>query len=46
MKSRLLPPHWEGHVVAPFKKVIAFDLAFLGLGAMIGAGITAAIFLR
>ena len=46
MKARLLPPHWEGQVLAPFKKVIAYDLLFLGLGAMIGAGITAAIFLR
>ncbi|MGB9003834.1 MAG: hypothetical protein WCC52_08520 [Nitrosotalea sp.] len=37
------PSIWEMQVRASFKKVIAFDLVFLGLGAMIGAGILAAI---
>lgn len=46
MQDRLeskMPSTWEAHVRAPFKKVIAYDLLFLGLGAMIGAGIYAAI---
>jgi hypothetical protein len=30
---------WSAEMRAPFKKVIAFDLLFLGLGAIIGAGI-------
>ncbi len=34
---------WQAQVRASFKKVIAFDLLFLGLGVMIGAGILAAI---
>jgi len=33
---------WAAMVHAPFKKVIAFDLLFLGLGAFIGAGIITA----
>ncbi|MDE1866291.1 MAG: hypothetical protein KGI08_01085 [Thaumarchaeota archaeon] len=37
------PSVWEMQVRASFKKVIAFDLLFLGLGTMIGAGILAAI---
>jgi hypothetical protein len=37
------PSVWKMQVHASFKKVIAFDLLFLGLGAMIGAGILAAI---
>ncbi|MDE1726465.1 MAG: hypothetical protein KGH89_04290 [Thaumarchaeota archaeon] len=37
------PSVWGMQVRAPFKKVIAFDLLFLGLGTMIGAGILAAI---
>ncbi len=37
------PSVWSMQVRAPFKKVIAFDLLFLGLGAMIGAGILTAI---
>jgi len=34
---------WSGVVRASFKKVIAFDLLFLGLGILIGAGIISAI---
>jgi hypothetical protein len=34
---------WKAQVRAPFKKVIAFDLLFLGLGMLIGAGIITAI---
>ena len=34
---------WASEVRAPFKKIIAFDLVFMGLGAMIGAGIITAI---
>lgn len=37
------PSVWETQVRAPFKKVVAFDLLFLGLGSLIGAGIYAAI---
>ncbi|MDE1829024.1 MAG: hypothetical protein KGI25_01750 [Thaumarchaeota archaeon] len=46
MQNRLdskKPSIWETQVYAPFKKIIAFDLLFLGLGALIGAGIYAAI---
>lgn len=34
-----LPSIWDKMVHASFKKVIAFDLLFLGLGITIGAGI-------
>ncbi|MGI0093495.1 MAG: hypothetical protein ACREA8_05280 [Nitrosotalea sp.] len=37
------PTVWEAQVRAPFKKVIAFDLLFLGLGIIIGAGIITVI---
>jgi hypothetical protein len=37
------PNIWKAQVHAPFKKVIAFDLLFLGLGIFIGAGIITAI---
>ncbi|MDE1763261.1 MAG: hypothetical protein KGH88_03335 [Thaumarchaeota archaeon] len=37
------PSVWKMQVRASFRKVIAFDLLFLGLGAMVGAGILAAI---
>jgi hypothetical protein len=37
------PSVWSGQVRASFKKVIAFDLLFLTLGAMIGAGIITAV---
>jgi hypothetical protein len=40
------PSVWSGQVHASFKKVIAFDLLFLTLGAMIGAGIITAVLLR
>ncbi|HJU14740.1 MAG TPA: hypothetical protein VJ792_09835 [Candidatus Nitrosotalea sp.] len=43
IQSPLRPSIWEAQVHATFKKVIAFDLLFLGLGAMIGAGILAAV---
>jgi hypothetical protein len=34
---------WKKQVHASFKKVISFDLLFLGLGIPIGAGIMTAI---
>lgn len=37
---------WATMVHAPFKKVIAFDLLFLGLGGMIGAGIITAVLIK
>jgi len=37
------PSVWSAEVRAPFKKVIAFDILFLGLGAIIGAGIITAV---
>ena len=37
------PTVWTSEVRAPFKKVIAFDVLFLGLGAVIGAGIITAV---
>lgn len=37
------PGVWKGEVRASFRKVIAFDLLFLGLGLVIGAGIITAI---
>ncbi len=44
MKTKLEKPSiWAAEVRAPFKKVIAFDVLFLGLGALIGAGIITAI---
>jgi len=46
MDARLMPQHWEQEVRAPFKKIIAFDLLFLALGAMIGSGIITAILYR
>jgi hypothetical protein len=36
---------WYKEVRAPFKKVVAFDLLFYGLGVITGAGIMAAILL-
>ena len=47
MKTKLefkKPILWGAEVRAPFRKVVAFDLLFLGLGALIGAGIITAIF--
>jgi len=40
------PSVWRGEVRASFRKVIAFDLLFLGLGGIIGAGIITAILIR
>ena len=37
------PTVWAGEVRAPFKKVIAYDALFLGLGIFIGAGIITAV---
>jgi hypothetical protein len=37
------PSVWSAEVRAPFKKIIAFDILFLGLGAIIGAGIITAV---
>ena len=37
---------WASVVHAPFKKVIAFDLLFLGLVALIGAGIITAVLIK
>lgn len=34
---------WTRKVNASFKKVIAFDLLFMALGALIGAGIVTAV---
>lgn len=36
---------WYKEVRAPFKKVVAFDLLFYGLGVITGAGIIGAILL-
>lgn len=40
------PSVWRGEVRASFRKVIAFDLLFLGLGVIIGSGIITAILIR
>jgi len=40
------PSTWSMEVRAPFKKVIAFDLLFMTLGAMVGAGIITAVLFR
>lgn len=37
------PTVWAGEVRAPFKKVVAYDALFLGLGMLIGAGIITAV---
>lgn len=34
---------WKKQVNASFKKVVAFDLLFMALGAIIGAGIITAV---
>ena len=34
---------WKKQVHASFRKVVSFDLLFLGLGIPIGAGVLAAI---
>lgn len=44
MNSTIMKPNvWKAQVRAPFWKVVAFDLLFLGLGIIIGAGIITAI---
>jgi len=43
METKTKPTVWAGEVRAPFKKVIAYDALFLGLGIMIGAGIITAV---
>ncbi len=43
MTDKPKPTVWSAEVRAPFKKVIAFDILFLGLGAIIGAGIITAV---
>jgi hypothetical protein len=37
------PSIWKKQVHASFKKVVAFDLLFMMLGALIGAGIITAV---
>jgi len=37
---------WRKEVRAPFKKIVAFDLLFYGLGVITGAGIMGVILLR
>jgi hypothetical protein len=39
------PSIWRREIRASFKKVVAFDLLFYGLGLITGIGITAAILL-
>ena len=34
---------WKKEVQASFRKVVAFDLLFMGLGMLVGAGIITAI---
>jgi hypothetical protein len=43
MTDKPKPTVWAAEVRAPFKKVIAYDVLFLGLGAVIGAGIITAV---
>ena len=43
MTDKPKPTVWASEVRAPFKKVIAYDALFLGLGAVIGAGIITAV---
>jgi len=42
---RIKPSTWYMEVRASFKKVVAFDLLFYGLGIITGAGIIGAILL-
>ncbi|HSD04127.1 MAG TPA: hypothetical protein VLB45_00040 [Nitrosopumilaceae archaeon] len=39
------PSTWKREVRASFRKIVAFDLLFYGLGILTGAGIMAAILL-
>lgn len=43
MTDKTKPTVWAAEVRAPFKKVIAYDALFLGLGAVIGAGVITAV---
>jgi len=43
MTDKIKPTVWAAEVRAPFKKVIAYDVLFLGLGAIIGAGVITAV---
>ena len=46
MTDKPTPTVWAAEVRAPFKKVIAYDILFLGLGAIIGAGIITAVLMK
>jgi len=43
MTDKTKPTVWAAEVRAPFKKIIAYDILFLGLGAVIGAGVITAV---
>lgn len=43
MTDKPKPTVWASEVRAPFKKIIAYDVLFLGLGAVIGVGIITAV---
>ena len=43
MTDKPKPTVWASEVRDPFKKIIAYDVLFLGLGAAIGAGIITAV---
>lgn len=43
MTDKVKPTVWAAEVRAPFKKIIAYDILFLGLGAIIGAGVITAV---
>jgi hypothetical protein len=43
--TRVKSSTWHREVRASFKKVVAFDLLFYGLGVITGAGIIGAILL-
>lgn len=45
IETQTKPTIWHKEVRASFRKVVAFDLLFYGLGVITGIGITAAILL-
>ncbi|HXV38019.1 MAG TPA: hypothetical protein VD699_00385 [Nitrosopumilaceae archaeon] len=45
IETQTKPTIWHREVRASFRKVVAFDLLFYGLGVITGIGITAAILL-
>lgn len=45
IETQTKPIIWRREVRASFRKVVAFDLLFYGLGIITGIGITAAILL-